>query len=108
MEIFLFFSCILHTFDLKLPEGHSLPNLEGYFGTTLTPASYKVGTILNPLSYMAVRCLKFLKKLDGIVNTLYLPYSQVEMVERPFDVDMDFSQSLPECFATKKMSAGSH
>ena len=42
MEIFLFFACILHTFEIQLPEGHTLPSLEGYFGITLNPGAYKV------------------------------------------------------------------
>ncbi|XKL68421.1 hypothetical protein PGB90_003912 [Kerria lacca] len=48
MEIFLFFSCILHTFDIKLPEGHILPSLEGNFGITLNPGAYKVQLIERP------------------------------------------------------------
>lgn len=42
MEIFLFFSSLLHTFDLKVPEGASLPSLRGNAGVTITPASFKV------------------------------------------------------------------
>ncbi|XP_065200767.1 cytochrome P450 18a1-like [Planococcus citri] len=50
MEIFLFFSCILHTFNIQLPEGHTLPSLEGYFGITLNPGAYKVQLIERPFS----------------------------------------------------------
>ncbi|XP_035736403.1 cytochrome P450 18a1-like [Vespa mandarinia] len=42
MELFLFFSSLLHTFDLRLPEGASLPSLRGNAGVTVTPDPFKV------------------------------------------------------------------
>ena len=41
-EFFLFFSSILHTFDIELPEGASLPDLRGTTGITVTPNQYEV------------------------------------------------------------------
>ncbi|XP_072749452.1 cytochrome P450 18a1 [Anoplolepis gracilipes] len=41
-EIFLFFSSLMHTFDFALPEGASLPSLEGMFGITISPDPYEV------------------------------------------------------------------
>ena len=41
-EFFLFFSSILHTFDLELPEGAELPNLRGVAGVTVTPNKFEV------------------------------------------------------------------
>ncbi|XP_058788911.1 cytochrome P450 18a1 [Phymastichus coffea] len=42
MELFLFFSTLMHTFDLRLPEGASLPSLKGNAGVTVTPDPFKV------------------------------------------------------------------
>ncbi|XP_015118416.1 cytochrome P450 18a1 [Diachasma alloeum] len=42
MELFLFFSSLLHTFDIGLPEGDSLPSLRGNAGITVTPDPFKV------------------------------------------------------------------
>ncbi|XP_048504683.1 cytochrome P450 18a1 isoform X2 [Athalia rosae] len=42
MELFLFFSSLLHTFDITLPEGASLPSLKGNAGITVTPDPFKV------------------------------------------------------------------
>ncbi|XP_046421780.1 cytochrome P450 18a1 [Neodiprion pinetum] len=42
MELFLFFSSLLHTFDISLPEGASLPSLRGNAGITVTPDPFKV------------------------------------------------------------------
>ena len=43
-----FFSSILHTFDLELPEGAPLPDLRGVTGITVTPNQYEV--IFKPRS----------------------------------------------------------
>lgn len=59
MEIYLFFASILHTFNLKSPEGHSLPNLDGIFGITLTPSNYKVRMHFNKLN---TKCLQWLTR----------------------------------------------
>lgn len=42
MELFLFFSSLLHTFNIQLPEGDSLPSLRGNAGVTVTPDPFKV------------------------------------------------------------------
>jgi len=42
MELFLFFSSLMHTFDLRLPEGASLPTLRGNAGVTLSPDPYDI------------------------------------------------------------------
>lgn len=42
MELFLFFSCLLHTFDISVPEGLTLPSLQGITGITISPNPYKV------------------------------------------------------------------
>ena len=42
MELFIFFSSIMHTFDLRLPEGASLPSLKGNAGVTVTPEPFEV------------------------------------------------------------------
>ena len=47
-EFFLFFSSILHTFDLDLPEGAPLPDLRGTTGVTVMPNQYEV--IFKPRS----------------------------------------------------------
>lgn len=41
MELFLFFSSLMHTFDLK-PEGALLPSLRGNTGITISPDPFKV------------------------------------------------------------------
>lgn len=48
MELFLFFSSLVHTFEISLPEGEKLPSLKGNTGVTVTPDSYKV-SFLDPL-----------------------------------------------------------
>lgn len=42
MELFLFFSCLLHTFDISVPEGETLPSLQGIAGVTISPNAFKV------------------------------------------------------------------
>ena len=42
MELFLFFSSLLHSFHFEVPEGQSLPNLKANFGVTLTPDAFKI------------------------------------------------------------------
>lgn len=42
MELFLFFSSLLHTFDITLPAGASLPSLQGNVGITVTPDPFEV------------------------------------------------------------------
>ncbi|XP_050537443.1 cytochrome P450 18a1-like [Daktulosphaira vitifoliae] len=42
MELYLFFSNMLHEFDVCLPEGDDLPSMDSQAGITLTPLSFKV------------------------------------------------------------------
>ncbi|XP_011300426.1 cytochrome P450 18a1 [Fopius arisanus] len=42
MELFLFFSSLLHTFHMELPDGDSLPSLRGNAGVTVTPDPFRV------------------------------------------------------------------
>lgn len=41
-EFFLFFATLLHCFELKNPEGVSLPNLRGVAAVTVTPQDFEV------------------------------------------------------------------
>ncbi|XP_053548923.1 steroid 17-alpha-hydroxylase/17,20 lyase [Bombina bombina] len=47
MEIFLFLSWILQRFTLEVPEGDSLPDLEGKFGVVLQMKMFKVSARLR-------------------------------------------------------------
>ncbi|XP_033339121.1 cytochrome P450 18a1 isoform X1 [Megalopta genalis] len=42
MELFLFFSSLMHTFQLRSPAGASLPSLRGNAGATVTPDPFHV------------------------------------------------------------------
>uniref|UniRef100_A0A7G3AMJ4 Putative secreted protein n=1 Tax=Lutzomyia longipalpis TaxID=7200 RepID=A0A7G3AMJ4_LUTLO len=50
MELFLFFSSLMHTFDLKLPEGEPMPSLKGQVGVTITPKAFRVCLTPRPLA----------------------------------------------------------
>lgn len=50
MELFLFFSSLMHTFDLRLPEGASLPSLQGNAGITISPDPFKVCLLQRDLN----------------------------------------------------------
>ncbi|KAK4876363.1 hypothetical protein RN001_012785 [Aquatica leii] len=49
MEVFLFFSTLLHTFELSVPEGEKLPSLKGNAGVTIFPDTFKVCVKPRPL-----------------------------------------------------------
>ncbi|XP_066995612.2 cytochrome P450 18a1 [Anabrus simplex] len=49
MELFLFFSSLLHVFHMELPADQPLPSLKGNTGVTVTPDSYKVCLVQRPL-----------------------------------------------------------
>lgn len=49
MEIFLFFSSLLHTFEFSVPEGEKLPSLKGNAGVTISPDAFKVCVKPRPL-----------------------------------------------------------
>lgn len=65
MELFLFFSSLLHTFNLTLPDGASLPSLRGNVGVTVTPDPFKV--CLNQRNLNLVGCF------NDIVSNSALP-----------------------------------
>jgi 26-hydroxylase len=50
MELFLFFSALLHTFTLRLPEGHEMPDTRGISGVTIAPNKFKVCLVPRPLN----------------------------------------------------------
>ncbi|EZA54128.1 hypothetical protein DMN91_001114 [Ooceraea biroi] len=50
MELFLFFSSLMHSFDLKVPEGASLPSLRGNAGITVSPDPFKVCLLQRELN----------------------------------------------------------
>lgn len=41
-EFFLFFSSLLHVFDIQNPSGSPLPGLRGVAGVTVTPTDFEV------------------------------------------------------------------
>jgi 26-hydroxylase len=47
-ELFLFFSTILHTFKLTLPQGATMPDLRGQAGVTVSPQSFQVKNSFFP------------------------------------------------------------
>ncbi|VEN45941.1 unnamed protein product [Callosobruchus maculatus] len=49
MELFLFFSSLLHCFDLSVPEGEKLPTRRGIAGVTLSPSTFRVTLRERPL-----------------------------------------------------------
>ncbi|XP_019864631.2 cytochrome P450 18a1 [Aethina tumida] len=42
MELFLFFSSLLHAFDVSVPAGETLPSLKGNAGVTISPDAFRV------------------------------------------------------------------
>ncbi|KAK8750012.1 hypothetical protein OTU49_015182, partial [Cherax quadricarinatus] len=49
-ELFLFFTSILHVFNLATPENEPLPSMEGILGTTYTPKAFKLSFIPREVS----------------------------------------------------------
>ncbi|XP_028651725.1 steroid 17-alpha-hydroxylase/17,20 lyase [Erpetoichthys calabaricus] len=49
MELFLFMGWLLQRFSLAIPEGHSLPDLQGKFGVVLQPDKFKVDAKLRDI-----------------------------------------------------------
>nr|CAD7586451.1 unnamed protein product [Timema genevievae] len=49
MELFLFFSSLLHVFHLEVPQGEPLPSLKGNAGVTVTPDPCKVRLVSRPM-----------------------------------------------------------
>jgi 26-hydroxylase len=50
MELFLFFSSIMHCFNVSLPEGAQMPSLKGNVGITITPESFEAIFTPRPFS----------------------------------------------------------
>lgn len=48
MEMFMFFACTMHQFDIELPEGEAPPSLEGTVGATIAPQSFRVRFLPRP------------------------------------------------------------
>lgn len=49
MELFLFFSTLMHSFHIRLPDGEPMPSLKGNVGVTITPQMYRVCLTPRPL-----------------------------------------------------------
>lgn len=52
MELFLFFSSILHSFNVTLPDGVAPPTLNGHPGAALIPDSFKIQLTPRPMDYV--------------------------------------------------------
>ncbi|KYM93624.1 PREDICTED: cytochrome P450 18a1 [Cyphomyrmex costatus] len=52
MEIFLFFTSLLHKFNLHVPEGVALPSLQGNNGITVSPKPFTVCLLKRDLNLM--------------------------------------------------------
>ncbi|XP_013186456.2 cytochrome P450 18a1 [Amyelois transitella] len=42
MEMFMFFACMMHQFDIQMEAGDRLPSLEGIVGATIAPKAFRV------------------------------------------------------------------
>lgn len=51
MEIFLFFSSLLHAFEISVPEGDTLPNLKGVAGITINPHPFRIRLKPRPMEW---------------------------------------------------------
>ncbi|XP_071943152.1 vitamin D 25-hydroxylase-like [Antedon mediterranea] len=51
MELFIYFTHLLHRFKLKYPDEEPTPDLEGFFGATLGPYPYKVCALERSLDF---------------------------------------------------------
>lgn len=49
MELFLFFANIMHTFNITLPIGDTMPSLNGNAGVTISPNEFRVCFTERPL-----------------------------------------------------------
>lgn len=52
MELFLFFSSIMHRFEITLPEGAELPSLKGNPGVTISPDHFAVCLKERPIEQL--------------------------------------------------------
>ena len=53
IELQLFFTSLLHVFDIENPCGSGLPSLRGLAGVTVSPADYEVNFIPRNISALA-------------------------------------------------------
>nr|UOF76412.1 cytochrome P450 CYP18 [Xylotrechus quadripes] len=51
MELFLFFSSLLHTFEIAVPQGETLPSLKGVAGVTISPRAFRVSLKQRPMDW---------------------------------------------------------
>lgn len=42
MEMFMFFACMMHQFDVQMAAGDAAPSLEGTVGATIAPQAFRV------------------------------------------------------------------
>lgn len=42
MELFMFFACMMHQFDVQMVTGDAPPSLEGIVGATIAPKAFRV------------------------------------------------------------------
>jgi 26-hydroxylase len=49
MELFMFFTSMMHKFDISLPEGAELPSLKGNPGVTISPDRFAVCLKQRPI-----------------------------------------------------------
>jgi 26-hydroxylase len=49
MELFMFFTAMMHNFDITLPEGAALPSLKGNPGVTISPDRFAVCLTPRPI-----------------------------------------------------------
>jgi 26-hydroxylase len=54
MEIFSFFSSLLHSFDICVPAGETLPSLKGVAGVTISPNAFRVCLKPRPMEWDAI------------------------------------------------------
>lgn len=54
MELFLFFASLMHTFNVSLPDGASVPSLKGNVGITISPDQFQVVLTPRPLNAQLV------------------------------------------------------
>lgn len=54
MEIFAFFSSLLHSFEIGVPPGETLPTLKGIAGVTISPNAFKIALKPRPMEWGSV------------------------------------------------------
>lgn len=62
MELFLFFSSLMHRFHITLPQGAEIPSLNGNAGVTIYPDKFKICLKERPLEQNAddqIKCRAF-------------------------------------------------